>query len=119
MDIGSECSVVLPAPISLVPDVLTISWARRRRALVGLVIGVGESKLETDEEEAVEAVDERRPRPGMGVGGTRRTLTLLVVGAGLEGLLCSIGDTEADERDEVVPILEPDSIGCSDAKIGL
>ena len=54
----------------------------------------------------MELVDDRRwTRGGAGVGGTRRTLTFLAVGVclegmtglGLMGMVCSIGDTAADD----------------------
>jgi hypothetical protein len=74
-----------------------MSWASRRRVLDGF-IGVVEPKLEADEEEeAVDDIDDRLCRIGQGVGGTRRTLTLLVGGPALGDMLLPFGDTEADD----------------------
>ena len=59
MEMGWECPFA-PTSIVAVPGVFTMSRARWRKMLVATGIGLVESKLETDEEEAMELVDDRR-----------------------------------------------------------
>ena len=59
MEMGCECPFA-PTSIVAVPGVLTMSRARWRKVLVDPAIGLVESKLEADEKEAVELVDDRR-----------------------------------------------------------
>ena len=60
MEMGRECPFAATTSIVARPGGFMMSRARWRKMLVATGIGLVESKLETDEEEAVELVDDRR-----------------------------------------------------------